>query len=366
MEHHTAANQAHVVEPCQDNHYCPARAWLRPDQAKNATCQQIVPAQILNNTRLAGELCTNSSQCFNNAGGANCTAVGNNVGHCMTPVAEGTTCPDLAGAGRGHDYCPENMFCNSTKKCQPAIRQGGKCDQDTLCAFGLACIATDTAFTNFTCQPFGTVPSGSRFKEFLINEGDDYTGLYSVCESYNYNETDVHELRECRPGDKSELENESDLRKSGIDQMCNYKRYTGAGANTTHPVNATEPAECGFNRDTYAWCRKRKGDRWFLATHRRVKELDLSSFNCHPKSPMNLCHDAVTRIDKNLQLDFQQRLFEVSPFTGFARVANNDRCVAKTITAAFWQTRSPDSAFGLTLASVFTAVLTFTALTFVL
>ena len=189
---HQTANEAHEVEPCHANYYCPARRWLSPTQGRNSTCHPAVPPVVTNNTRLAGEICMNSTQCFNNENGANCTS----MGYCVTPLVEGSACPDIDGIGRGHNYCPVNMFCNSTNQCQRAVGRNGQCDQDTLCLNSLACIATDEEFTNFTCQPFGRIQNGSRFKEFLVNETDEYAGLNSVCEEYNFDETGVEGLRE--------------------------------------------------------------------------------------------------------------------------------------------------------------------------
>lgn len=237
------------------------------------------------------------------------------------------------------------MYC-SNKKCTPALSLNAECGIDKHCKTGLACIATDNStFANFTCQKFGQLADWAKFNiDALLHTDDSMFGISSVCQSYTYNDTDKSNIKECRPGDLSAEQNKNQLRRTGNDQMCNYTTYVGPDVNGTQGVSSQEPAECGFNVDTDAWCRKRKGDRWFVDTYAEIRKMDLSQYDCHTTSTLEECYDAMQKADSDLLHDFQQRLLEVDPYYGFSRVANNDKCIAESITRGYWNGRDPDSA----------------------
>lgn len=82
---------------------------------------------------------------------------------------------------------------------------------------------------------------------------DPIYGSFAVCKSYNYDTTGKSNVKECRPGDKSDDENTNQFRRPGNDGKCAYTSYVGGGTSAIQGKNSTENAECGFNIDTDAW-----------------------------------------------------------------------------------------------------------------
>lgn len=82
--------------------------------------------------------------------------------------------------------------------------------------------------------------------------------------------------------------------------------------------------------------------------------------NCHPLSTPRTCYDAWHGAGEDIFMKFDTALFEVNPQRGFPLIAENDRCVAETISVDFWRGRDPGSAFGTTVSAIFAVVSLFT------
>ena len=349
VEPNDGIQNPHIIDTCDDDYECTAVSWSSIDQVKNATCIPVETHSAVENTMRAGEFCSNTTQCFNHGNGANCTQQ-TSLGFCESPILEGGECQNDAGSP-GHRYCSVGMYCKS-KKCTKALTIDQTCTEDDLCQFGLACIATDNAtFTNFTCTNYGQLENGAQFNiEHIVQEDDDWLGINSVCQSHSAVEVSTY-IRECRPGNKNNVQIEGDLRQDGNDANCTFQSFDAAEANATHSVEKQENAKCGFNHASYAWCTKRKGDRWFVDTFEKIRDLDLTKFNCHPSSSFEECYSSTNEVDQELAWQFQRRLFEVDELTGFHLIADNDKCVSEAITRSYWQGRDPDSAHSITLYS---------------
>lgn len=95
----------------------------------------------------------------------------------------------------------------------------------------------------------------------------------------------------------------------------------------------------------------RKGDKWFKERLQNFTETDLAELNCHTMSDVESCKDFIENIDKDVIYRFNQSIFAVDENFGYHLFANNDRCVAKTITTQFWNGRLPGLAY-MTAASI--------------
>jgi hypothetical protein len=95
------------------------------------------------------------------------------------------------------------------------------------------------------------------------------------------------------------------------------------------------------------------GDSYFQDTYSKMKKLDLTSYTCHVNSAWASCQSFAAP-NKDLLQEVAKRLYEVGS-GGYAKVANNDRCVQNSITISYWGT--VDSSFGYSVVSTLAAVL---------
>lgn len=158
---------------------------------------------------------------------------------------------------------------------------------------------------------------------------------------------------ECRPGDTSTDKTEDALKRTDPATTCKYVTYNDAGATATTGVNKESTATCGFNGDNNYYCEKRVGDSYFQNTFTKMKALDLTSYTCHVNSAWGSCQSFAVP-NKDLLLEVVKRQLEVAA-RGYARVANNDKCVKNSITLGYWVT--VDSSFGYSVVSTLAAVL---------
>lgn len=224
----------------------------------------------------------------------------------------------------------------------------------------MICVASDVTQKNYTCHKPGSLSNNQNFTITYVEEVDEFFGVNSLCPGHTVNNTDNANKRTCRPGDLSNEQNESQLRRSGTDQMCNYTTFHGPGILAGQNRSATEPAECGFNRDNSAWCRKRKGDKWFQEAYKKFIATDFTQLYCHSESSVAECYEFHHGNATSIHRTFTNALFEVSSVTGFARVANNDRCVAESVTSSFWMGNDPLNAYnaGIAVASAIALAMT--------
>lgn len=133
------------TEICSTGNACSANGWATPEAATTKQiCVKIPdPTPTPDNTVLPGDICSKDSQCLNNAKGVKCTG-----GKCVTTVVVGGDC---TGGDTNPDskICPENSYCDATKKCIAALALAATCTKATPCKSGLGCIsnADGTAYT---------------------------------------------------------------------------------------------------------------------------------------------------------------------------------------------------------------------------
>ena len=323
--------------------------------AKNATCNDEKDDPIANNTRLHGEGCNEDYHCIHHEDGATCNKNGTEtLGTCVAARKLDEKCDK-----NEHSECPAQSYCSSDKKCVKAQKVGNECDTKRLCEFGLICIASDEGLKNHTCHKPGSLQHNVTFKSDDVQAtADPYFGIASVCFQHTYNETKDSKINICRKGDISDDTTIQDLRRETLTEKCNFTTFVGDIPDIDAGSNSSEAPQCGFNKNSDSWCRKRKGDQWFTEAFAKFHETDFSGYNCHPQSSASACRDAYELTGKDIFWAFDDVLFEVNEDLGFARIANNDRCVAEAITAQFWRGRDPEAAFGYSvIATMITALL---------
>ena len=340
---------AHIIQSCSANDTCAAHTWTFPGQAANKTCFPNTDPVFTIDTRLAGETCLQDENCYNYDKGAFCDKNNTEVefGACATSIKLGDDC-----GRQDHKKCPAQSYCSKDKKCVSALQLGQECDQNNFCEFGLICVASDEKLQKHTCHQVGFLEANSTFAFEDITDIDEYFGPQSICFQHTFNDTAKTNIKKCTKGDISKDRNIDDLRRETADEMWEFTTFHGFNNISEEGLSRQEPAECGFNKDSKAWCRKRKGDRWFTRVFDEFRATDFSKMNCHVESNAEECLDAFYLTGKDIFTKFKNSLYEVNGNTGFARIANNDLCVAESITSSFWQGRDPDSAIAFGTLSV--------------
>lgn len=333
--------------------------WTNPSQVANKTCVEEKESEIAENVMKHGEICREDKHCFNHAKGAFCDRNNTEVelGACVSPLSIGDACSRNA-----HKECPAQSYCSSDRKCVAARTTGQECDSSNFCQFGLICIASDAELKNHTCHAPGSIGDNQLFLDDDIADVDQYFGVASSCFEHTFNDTDQSAKKICRRGNVSKDTSKGALRRNSPDEICEFTTFLGNQTVGEEGKVVNETAQCGFNKNSDAWCRKRKGDQWFQKAFKAFTETDFSGFNCHVQSSAKMCLAAFYTEGKEVFYNFDRALMEVDEEDGFSRFAMNDKCVAESVTANFWRGNNPDSAFGYSLFAVFALVLSATSL----
>lgn len=302
-----------------------------------------------------GDRCQKDEECFGKDGERKCDK---NV--CTTTRTEGSDCPNNELGEKEHKWCPLGAYCDNTNKCKKQVEVGNVCEVGEACQFGTACVKVGED-TDFKCSALHRLDKFTQFDRSMFNNGEnDWIGYDSLCSTYHVIEIDVS-IMECRDGDISDgITSLSDYKQKGAGVTCKFK--TNSDKTTKDPVERQDTSICGFNKDTSGYCRMRKGDKFFQDVIQKYSKIDKTQISCHPESYVVTCDSFLKKIDANLLIDFQQANLNVieEDNRGYPLYANNDKCVAKSITAMFWQGRSPDS--GYMVNSIYAMALLFAVL----
>jgi hypothetical protein len=118
---------------------------------------------------------------------------------------------------------------------------------------------------------------------------------------------------------------------------------------------------CGFNRDSAGHCMIRKGDTMFTEAFENFKAVNLTSLDCHVMTDFAQCKDVKDKIS-TITEDWLRMLFATDEEKGWANYAHNDKCIAESITADFWQSKNPNSAYGSIGSAVLILILSIIAI----
>lgn len=243
-------------------------------------------------------------------------------------------------------------------------KEGEVCTASEQCPTNLACIKQGTD-TDFKCTKYWSLKDGTKFDSTYLRSSNNFIPVNflvanDLCASHNAWIADLKYLnqRECRKPRTGNYTSLDELKRpNGPKNDCGYVEYTNA-TDKTHQITATDVAKCGFNKDSVAYCDKRKGDVWFQTVLKKVQSLNLSGLKCHALSALTTCGSALTTVGKDLFKEWRRELLTLDESNvGWAIYANNDNCVATSMTAEYWQGDSPDFAFGSFNIRSFTIVL---------
>ena len=166
-------------------------------------------------------------------------------------------------------------------------------------------------------------------------------GPNSYCKTYSYFKLSDFTY-EWRPGDLSYDQTEEELKRNDPSILCSYTTWNHQNATSNTPIYKNDTALCGYNVDGFYWWNKRIGDNWFQSTLNKLKTIDITKFKCHAESNILDCYDFIKNLNKQIYSELKQKLYEIKN-GGYAKIANNDKCVAKSITNQYWQDQKPKS-----------------------
>lgn len=190
-----------------------------------------------------------------------------------------------------------------------------------------------------------------------------FLSVNETCDTHHTLSTATENQYQCRNADVSDDSVLANLRREkGAGEICNYTTWNDP-ANPDINSTAVDYSRCGFNKDSAGYCLLRKGDKAFFDTYAKIKAVNYTDLNCHVSTIFTSCTDAQTKIDKILLEDWMRKQFSVDEEKGWANYANNDNCVADSITTEFWQSRRPNSAV---INRAFSAITMVAALAFML
>ena len=366
----TTDSSEQLVRKCDGDKGCSALGWSSITQAsENATCAD--PSDPEKNVTLPGDQCTANDECLAPlmSGEYENVTVTCTSGACKTTNAIGDFCDNSIDGDVttvGSNFCPQGSYCDlDNKNCTAVKGDGEVCSALEQCPTGWGCYKKiEDGVEDFTCQKYWTVEDGTKVDKTYLR-GGALLAVADVCKSHHYIDVDGQATQiECRKAPVSvNVTSEADLKKPDgpTENDCSYTNYDKAD-NATEPQDATDTSLCGFNKDGASYCNKRKGDSWFQDVLKKVQGKDLSSVSCHANSPLTTCVDAGAKIGTS---DYKAWVREILSISTYANYADNDNCVASSVTAEFWQGDSPDFAFNsLTMSSMAMIVLSISAMLF--
>lgn len=191
---------------------------------------------------------------------------------------------------------------------------------------------------------------------------DSILGKHHLCKTGHAIKADTSgRMFICRKGDKSIDEEESNFKRDESGKPCEYYTFNST-SNPDNSTKVTDYSTCGFNKNQNAFCKKRKGDKWYQDALVEVNKIDLTTFDCHSTSTISECYDLQQKVSKSVWRDWNKALKEVDPSYGYNLYAQNDQCISKAVTTTFWQDTSPDAAFNMQMMSSLAIVFNLVAL----
>lgn len=336
------------VDKCDTGAYCKANNdWITPESAtvnSKLKCNGIPTPTPTPTNVVPGDYCTADKDCYGNDKGAKCTA-----NACTPTIKETESCADKDG-NADHKLCPVGLYCKADKTCAKTIAAGQKCSTADLCSFGLACYKATPEATDTTCGKLFSLDYDG-VADLAAVHPSAWTGPAFFCKSYyTWTSADAPPKTYCRNPPKSDDTTEAALMRDESGKDCTYKTWDGAGVTADKPTATKDTSKCGFNKDGSAYCNKRIGDTWYQSeVVQKLTTLDLTKLSCHVDTGLASCKAFIDQGADWIKA-FAKRSAELGDGS-WARVANNDGCVAKSITNSYWGDSSPDSAFSYSVVS---------------
>jgi len=165
---------------------------------------------------------------------------------------------------------------------------------------------------------------------------------YYFCKTkYEFIYDDANALFQCRKGARNHNQNRM---REMAGEKCKYTKYDDPSS--YKPIEGENLSSCGFNYNKHAYCPMLKGDDDVLdaieADEERIKK-GHSDLRCHPLSGTRsgICAQySRSSLNTTEKFNLMMKLRQASSLSSHL-VADNDECVAASITQQFWYERFP-------------------------
>uniref|UniRef100_A0A7S3P1J1 Uncharacterized protein n=1 Tax=Euplotes crassus TaxID=5936 RepID=A0A7S3P1J1_EUPCR len=275
---------------------------------------------------------------------------------CHASTREGSKCKKSID-------CPMDHFCNSKNRCTKALEPGQNCKREYECGRAHSCLKLVEHGDENICIPNNYLEDGVLFAfadTGFFNEENDPSHLMKeedtsfldggkitptlslYCESVNHVQLGKN-LFQCRKADKNM---KTHLSRKLPAKNCLIETYSDVNPkNFDMKKNYTEESLCGFNKDSRAWCPLKLGDKLAQKYYRnwseKMKSLKCSKFSKNDPESGSVCyeyHKAIEEKDEDLfsYNKLQATVISEGSAQVWANTANNNRCVAETLTFDFW------------------------------
>lgn len=342
---------------CDAQTYCGAFAWTQPGEATtDTTCGTTVPPttwplqfEATAGAALDGDICSAVADCYTST---------ENPSACTDGICVAGS--EAGGACQNDNDCPRGHSClGDTPVCTAHLDDGATCTADNQCKFRRSCVTVGTA-ESATCTPFASLNDGDQFTTPSGTEESNADVVGSlVCKSGF--QTSVENVIQCRSGDRNKDQALSSLKTDAAGTDCPIVQFTADTlADFATGTDATgQQSVCGFNTDGKAWCPRMPGDDDVRSAVEAFNSA-WNGVNCHRNSggaTGSLCKGAQDAMGSDAGWAFWRNTNGIGNAQVFANRAQNDRCVADTITTDFWNGQFEDNAYGMSaIASLFVLV----------
>lgn len=342
-----AVDQFHVAG-CGDQ-FCQAFQWASPDAATEAgVCGTEFPIpnwgvfSPADNAGLDGDYCEEDAHCYSSE---------KNAATCKSKVCTATTKAE-SECDNAND-CPIGHTCTDNA-CAALVAENGQCATAIDCDFGLDCVTLDGA-ENPTCVRRSTLANGAKFVRPTTLAGETNVAPVgsSVCKSRF--EVVIDGTSQCRQGTTNA--DQSSLTRDNAGDSCATHVFDNDDLEKFEEFSeASTEAKCGFNKDSNAHCVPQPGDDNIVSEIQRAFD-QTKGHKCHQLSGAEAGSVCAATLNWQRSDDgwrFHNKATNVGDAMAqqHANVANNDKCVAETLTISFWQGHYDDNAFGFSFVAV--------------
>jgi hypothetical protein len=179
---------------------------------------------------------------------------------------------------------------------------------------------------------------GEVYFKMAENEDDDFI-VMGVCETQVAMKF-KNGTFQCRKGPKSKFQEISSLKRNYSGLFCDIELQDDPD-NYKIIKYSSVISQCGFNKEPSAYCEVQLGDDYVINAVRKARSKYFRSIkNCHPLSNFDqnkvpLCQEVLKNFASNEVFIAIKRIKDAHNKT-YHLTANNDKCVAISITQKFW------------------------------
>lgn len=295
------------------------------------------------NDGVDGDHCETATDCF---GDLTCVD-GTNT--CGGAIADGEAC--TAGEDKA---CKMGSWCQADNTCGPLLGAGVECPRENACAVGHTCVGVqneDGTDGTLQCTSQNTLANAVIYKnapltmneQSISNVNESLKALVpevsTACTSWNAVPLPDNKLQ-CRQGATSES-----LTVDNLDARCTVTEFVAdepenSGVSSTREVVPL----CGFNSDNKAHCPLEIGDSDFVKEYTEAVAA-VQKLSCH-RTNFAAAGNNQCKAWRNAAESRDKTIFKASHLPGtlgttghqlHANLANNDKCVANSITQHLWK-----------------------------